>query len=82
MGNCNFKRFTLNELIEENKKYPRYILIDNCIYDIQSILNKHPGGFNCLSIRCITLENCKEDYIFHSSVTKKKWNTLLVGKLN
>ncbi len=81
MGNCNIKSFTLNELKEQNNKNPRYILIDKYVYNIESIFKKHPGGLNCLYERCITLENCKEDYYFHSKFSKKKWDKLLVGKL-
>jgi cytochrome b involved in lipid metabolism len=81
MGNCNLKEFTRNEIIEENIKNPKYILIDKYIYNIEHIFIEHPGGFDCLLKKCKTLDNCKEDFNFHSKKGQNIWNKLLIGKL-
>ena len=81
MGNSSLKKYNINEINEENKNEPRYIIMDKKIYDIKNLIFDHPGGNKCLYNKCSTLEDCKIDFDFHSKLAKTIWNKLLVGIL-
>ncbi len=84
MGNSLKKKceyFTIDQINAQNKIKPKYILIDDKIYDISSILDNHPGGYYTLWYRCELLCDCKEDFFYHSNKSQKKWEKLFVGKI-
>lgn len=81
MGNNNIKLYSLEEIINENRIAPRYVLMNNYVYDISDIIYKHPGGSTCIINRCYTLEDCYKDFKFHRSRSQNIWKKRLVGKL-
>lgn len=60
-----------NEINTANEKGRFLIIVDNKIYDIEFIINNHPGGNTCL------LNNigndCSKSYQFHSYKTQKRF---------
>ena len=67
--------FTWNEII--NTKNKNWIVANDNVYDITELLDKHPGGKNCL-IKHLK-QDCTLDYNFHSKNGKKEWNKYKIG---
>ena len=80
MGNINIKAYSLQEIIDENKKKPHLIIMNNYVYDISDIIYNHPGGSECIIKKCYSLKDTYIDFKFHKLKSKSIWKNKLVGR--
>ncbi len=66
-----------NEIKLHNKKDDCWIVANNKVYDVTSLINKHPGGTN--SIIKNAGKDCTRDYDFHSKISRKIWKKYQIG---
>ena len=59
------------------------IIVKQKVYNIENVINTHPGGPNCLisHVGKDCSKDCSKDYYFHSNKTQKDWRGLCVGRL-
>ena len=58
-----------NQIKLHNKKDDCWIVANNKVYDVTSLISKHPGG--TIPIIKNGGKDCTKDYDFHSSKSKK-----------
>lgn len=66
---------------EEVCQNANYIVCGASVYDIEPILDCHPGGRDCLLRRGGGKEDCLRDFYFHSRPGKLKWEDCKIGEL-
>lgn len=66
-----------NEIFDLIKNNRIIVYRNNYVYDITNLINKHPGGNNCLLKKLGT--NCHKDYEYHRDHAKKIWEKYLIG---
>ena len=66
-----------NEIEELINRKRLIVYRKSYIYDITDLLKSHPGGSSSLIKR--QLQDCQNDYKFHSKIAKKCWKKYLIG---
>ena len=79
MGNIHAqKRANLPHMtLQEVRDDPRVLLImDNKVLDATDFVKLHPGGEGSILKRAQSLEDCKQDYRFHSACGRKMFRDM------
>ena len=70
--------YYLKEISQHNKPSDCWLIVHNKVYNVTSMIKKHPGSKNAIIKKCGT--DATIDYNFHSSNTKKNiWNKYHIG---
>lgn len=73
---------TREEVAKHNTAASLWIVIDNSVYDITAIVDKHPGGKGALLKRGGGVRDCSEDLMFHSRATRRDTQKYKIGELS
>ena len=71
--------FDREEIKKHHKENDCWIICSEKVYNITDLINKHPGGKNCLLKRGGGCIDCLTDYKFHSKNAKKEWEKYCIG---
>jgi len=71
------KYISPNEISELLNKDRIIIYRKHYVYDITSLIKKHPGGEICLFKK--NNSQCEDDFEFHHESSRKKWKKYLIG---
>lgn len=44
------------------------------LYDVTDLIERHPGGNNCIFKKAQSGKDCTEDYLFHSKNARREWD--------
>jgi len=55
----------------------KYIFANHKIYNVETLINNHPGGSTCILKKLGT--DCTQDYNFHSNSAKINWEKYVVN---
>lgn len=67
---------------DQVRQKPYWIVCGYSVYDVEPILNTHPGGDTCLIRRGRGETDCLRDYNFHSRTGRQKWEKYKVGEMS
>ena len=71
--------YTLYDISNLRKNNKIILIRKNIVYDVTDFIKNHPGGEN--SIIKNQLKDNNENYNYHSSKAKKKWDKYKIGYL-
>ena len=75
------KYYTMCQIKRHNTEKSAWLIIGNNVYDVTSIIPKHPGGKTCLIKRSGGQQDCTQDYQFHSKKGRQRWQKCYIGKI-
>jgi len=81
MGNyfSSTNYYTMEEIRKHNTENSCWLIVDNKVYDVTEIMNKHPPGKKPILNKAGG--NATQDFHFHSKNTQKIWKKFCIGKV-
>ena len=73
--------FTEEEVARHNQPGDAWLVVDGCVYDVSSWMDKHPGGIDAIMKRAGGVQDCSVDFGFHSTEARRLWQRLHIGEL-
>lgn len=78
------KEFTLEDVEKHDSEKDCWIILDNKVYDVTSVLDWHPGGKSAIMTYAgkATAQATSDYDAIHDSYARQKTQELLIGKLS
>jgi len=74
--------FTRAQVAQHNTPTDCWITSHGIVYDVTRFLHSHPGGEAALLRRARTGQDASQDYDFHSTLAKRVWLKMAIGRLS
>lgn len=78
------KEFTLEDVEKHNSEKDCWIILDNKVYDVTSVLDWHPGGKSAIMAYAgkATAQATADYDAIHDSYAREKTQEVLIGRLS
>jgi hypothetical protein len=73
---------TREEVAKHSTADSLWIVVGDSVYDITSVVDRHPGGKGALLKRGGGVKDCTEDLMFHSRATRREAQKYKIGELS